>query len=83
MDLDERRTLGHVQLRREIDDIASAKPCSDVTFWNAFGFDTKVPLPCSEQQSFLLEIAERLAHRDAADVEHRAEFVLGRHPAVR
>ena len=32
-----------------------------------------------ENEAFLLQIAERLPHGDAADVEHRAEVVFGRH----
>ncbi|MNO83280.1 hypothetical protein D3C76_745810 [compost metagenome] len=35
-----------------------------------------------EDQPFLLQIAEGLAHRDAADLEQRAELAFGRHLAV-
>ncbi|MNS70438.1 hypothetical protein D3C72_1037810 [compost metagenome] len=35
-----------------------------------------------EDQPFLLQIAERLAHGDAADLEQRAELAFGRHLAV-
>ena len=103
MDLDERRTLGHVQLRREmavgLDGAEAAHLVDDLVAHRRHRLGEALQrrhvlerlrlrhegalAVQLEQQSFLLEIAERLAHRDAADVEHRAEFVLGRHPAVR
>ena len=36
-----------------------------------------------EQQTLFLQIAKRLANRDAADLEHCAELVLGRHLPMR
>jgi len=36
-----------------------------------------------EQQTFLLQIAERLAHGDAAHSESAAQFVFGRHLRMR